>query len=254
MRRDLGRFLGATKAKADDHGATIDPGLQTSVVDSLRNAVGARMRIHRLSLFIVVAIFCSSQTSLAQFSQQAELVGSGAINGPGQITVAVSSDGNTALVGGRGDNGTRGAVWVFARSEGVWRQQGAKLVGTGANGATAQGSSIALSSDGNTALVGGPGDGVWAFIRSGGLWTQQGGKLTVSDATGRASLGDSVDRASPSPCRRMATPLLQAVRTTPVQTTPRTLGGRGSSRVAAGVGARAKLPLCNPSDQLEPRF
>jgi FG-GAP repeat len=159
---------------------------------SLRNAVGPRIRIHRRSLFIVVAIFCSSQTSLAQFSQQAELVGSGAINGPGQITVALSSDGNTALVGARGDNGTRGAVWVFARNEGVWRQQGAKLVGTGANGAAAQGSSIALSADGNTALVGGPGDGVWVFIRSGGLWIQQGGKLTVSDATGSASLGSSV--------------------------------------------------------------
>jgi hypothetical protein len=36
-------------------------------------------------------------------------------------------------------------------------QQGSKLVGTGALGA-AQGISVALSGDGNTAIVGGPGD------------------------------------------------------------------------------------------------
>lgn len=111
---------------------------------------------------------------------------------PGQLRSRCDRTAIPPSFGGRGDNGTRGAVWAFARNEGVWRQQGAKLVGTGANGAAAQGSSIALSADGNTALVGGPGDGVWVFIRSGGLWTQQGGKLTVSDATGRASLGDSV--------------------------------------------------------------
>jgi hypothetical protein len=36
-------------------------------------------------------------------------------------------------------------------------QQGPKLVGTGASGAAAQGS-VALSADGNTAIVGGPAD------------------------------------------------------------------------------------------------
>ena len=36
-------------------------------------------------------------------------------------------------------------------------QQGQKLVGTGAVGSTNQGMSVALSADGNTAIVGGPG-------------------------------------------------------------------------------------------------
>jgi len=40
----------------------------------------------------------------------------------------------------------------------VWSQQGAKLVGTGAAGDAGQGSSVALSADGKTAIVGGESD------------------------------------------------------------------------------------------------
>jgi hypothetical protein len=44
------------------------------------------------------------------------------------------------------------------RSGGVWTQQGNKLVGTGAVGPNppSQAYSVALSGDGNTAIVGGP--------------------------------------------------------------------------------------------------
>jgi hypothetical protein len=51
---------------------------------------------------------------------------------------------------------------VYTRSGGVWSPQGAKLVGTGAVGAAAQGSSVSLSGDGNTAIVGGPSDNSFA--------------------------------------------------------------------------------------------
>ena len=100
------------------------------------------------------------------------------------------------------DNSLTGAAWVFTRSGGVWTQQGNKLVGTVAVGAAVQGCSVALSADGNTAIVGGPWDdpvgrlsragAVWAFTRSGGLWTQQGNKLVGTGAVGGASQGDSV--------------------------------------------------------------
>ena len=53
-----------------------------------------------------------------------------------------------------------GAAWVYTRSGGVWTQQGSKLVGTGAVGHAGQGFSVALSADGNTAIVGGAGDNV----------------------------------------------------------------------------------------------
>jgi hypothetical protein len=81
-----------------------------------------------------------------------------------------------------------GAAWVFTRSGGVWSQQGAKLVGTGAVGAAAQGSSVSLSGDGNTAIAGGYLDGAgpgaaWVYTRSGAVWSQQT-KLVGTGAVG----------------------------------------------------------------------
>src|SRR5205807_817989 len=89
--------------------------------------------------------------------QGTKLVGSGAAGNPQQgFSVSLSASGNTAIVGGFQDNGGAGAVWVWTRSSGVWSQQGAKLVGSGAVGTfTQQGFSVALSADGNTAIVGG---------------------------------------------------------------------------------------------------
>ena len=72
--------------------------------------------------------------------------------------MALSADGNTALIGGYGDDGGKGAAWVFTRSGSAWTQQGAKLTGSGETGNGQFGTSVALSADGNTALIGGPGD------------------------------------------------------------------------------------------------
>jgi hypothetical protein len=130
--------------------------------------------------------------------QASKLVGTGAAGNAEQgFSVALSSDGNTALIGGPGDNGTAGAAWIFTRTGANWTQQGPKLVGTGASGAANQGNGVALSSDGNTALIGGPGDNgaagaAWVFTRSAGIWTQQGGKLVGSGAVGSAQQGYKV--------------------------------------------------------------
>jgi hypothetical protein len=121
------------------------------------------------------------------WSQQGgKLVGTGGVwqnvggswYGPYQgRSVALSADGNTALVGGPTDSAGLGAAWVFTRTGSVWSQQGDKLVGTGAVNRTAlQGSSVSLSADGNTALIGGAG-AAWIFTRSGGAWKQVGEKL-----------------------------------------------------------------------------
>jgi hypothetical protein len=53
------------------------------------------------------------------------------------------------------DNSSVGAAWIWTRSAGVWTQQGSKLVGTGAVVNAMQGHSVSLSSDGNTAIIGG---------------------------------------------------------------------------------------------------
>ena len=126
------------------------------------------------------------------WTRQAKLIGSGAIGKAGQgSAVSLSSDGNTAILGGTYDDNGIGAAWVFTRAGGVWTQQGAKLVGSGAVGPASQGRSVALSSDGDIALVGGSTDdnnqgAAWIFTRSGQVWTQHGSKLVGSGSVGPA--------------------------------------------------------------------
>ena len=146
------------------------------------------------------AVWVFTRTGGVWSQQGSKLVGTGAAAGsnPGQgSSVALSSDGNTAMVGGEADNKGAGAVWVFTRTGGVWNQQGSKLVGTGAAGAANQGSSVALSSDGNSAIAGGFGDdgytgAAWVFTRTGGQWSQQGIKLVGTGAVGAAQQGWSI--------------------------------------------------------------
>src|SRR5262245_30381392 len=158
------------------------------------------------AVLVFTTLPVSSQLALAQFTQQGpKLVGTGAVGNAAQgQSVALSANGNTAIVGGALDNAAAGAVfgtgaaWVYTRSGGVWTQQGGKLVGTGAAGIVArQGSAVAMSAGGNTAIAGGIGDdaetgAAWVFTRSGGVWTQQGDKLVGTGAVGRAGQGPSV--------------------------------------------------------------
>jgi hypothetical protein len=111
------------------------------------------------------------------------------------LSVALSADGNTAVVGGGGVfEDPTGGTWVYTRSGGVWTQQ-SKLVVAGLNDNGALiGAAVALSADGNTAIVGLPlysNTGAAAvFIRRGNIWTQQGPILV--NTVGRGSQGTSV--------------------------------------------------------------
>jgi hypothetical protein len=113
-------------------------------------------------------------------------------------TVALSADGNTALVGGYSDHKFTGAVWVFVRFGSTWVQQGSKLTATGEVGEGMFGVSVALSADGNTALVGGvrnnAGVGAaWVFARSGAVWAQQAMlTATAPEEIGKGEFGESV--------------------------------------------------------------
>ena len=75
-------------------------------------------RLFGASILIFAALLFSPQLALAQFTQQGpKLVGTGAV---GQLveqgfSVALSADGNTAVVGGLSDNGGDGAAWVFVQ-------------------------------------------------------------------------------------------------------------------------------------------
>jgi hypothetical protein len=83
--------------------------------------------------------------------------------------VSLSSDGNTALIGGSEDNSFAGAAWLFTRSGSAWVQQGQKLTaasqGGHQSGSDSFGSGVALSSEGTAALIGSPGEG-----RTGSTW------------------------------------------------------------------------------------
>jgi hypothetical protein len=98
-------------------------------------------------------------------------------------SVALSADAGTALIGAPADNNRRGAARVFTRSGRVWTQQGGQLTPSEQTQEAALGLSVALSADGDTALIGGPvagshpgatpRGGAWVFTRSGGAWTEQ---------------------------------------------------------------------------------
>jgi hypothetical protein len=88
--------------------------------------------------------------------------------------VALSGDGNAALIGGPGEQVSSGgspfvgSAWLFRRSGGAWGA-GSRLTGGEENGAGDFGYSVALSASGGTALIGGPEDSTklgaaWAFF------------------------------------------------------------------------------------------
>ena len=62
--------------------------------------------------------------------------------------------GTPLLIGGPTDNGGAGAAWVFTHSGATWSQLGSKLTGSVEVGEGQFGYSVALSSEGNTALIG----------------------------------------------------------------------------------------------------
>ena len=144
------------------------------------------------------AAWVFTRTGEVWSQQGTKLVGTGAVGSARQgWSVAISGDGNTAIVGGLTDNDHTGGAWMYGRSGEVWSQQGSKLVSTDAVGATQAGGSVAISADGNTAAVGGPGDkanagATWVYLRTEGVWSQQGKKLVGSGAIGAAYQGSSV--------------------------------------------------------------
>ncbi len=140
--------------------------------------------------------------------QGAKLTGGAEESGEGEFgwSVVLSAEGDTALIGGRKDDGGVGAAWVFTRTGAgtgaSWAQQGAKLTGGEEESGEGEfGQSVALSAEGDTALIGGFHDdagvgAAWVFTRTGAgagaSWAQQGAKLTGAGEAGRGYFGDAV--------------------------------------------------------------
>lgn len=88
----------------------------------------------------------------------AVLQASDAANGDQEgFSVALSVDGNTAIIGGPGANSGAGAAWVFTNSGlNSWSQK-AELQAKSSNAGNVFGTSVSASSDGSTLAVGAPG-------------------------------------------------------------------------------------------------
>ena len=85
-------------------------------------------------------------------------------------SVALSSGGNLALIGGPLDNEQTGGAWLFARSGSTWSQDGGKLTGEDELGKARFGASAALSGEGGDALIGGPRDNPGSGGGEGAAW------------------------------------------------------------------------------------
>jgi hypothetical protein len=130
------------------------------------------------------------------WSQQAKLVASdGAGSDYFGNSVSISADGNTAIVGARGDDTNKGSVYVFTRSGSTWSQQ-SKLLANDGDYNDYFGHSVSISADGNTAIIGAYTDdssrgSAYIFTRNGTTWSQQA-KLLASDGVGSDYFGYSV--------------------------------------------------------------
>lgn len=123
--------------------------------------------------------------------------------------LAISYDGKTAVIGAPGAHGGSigntgdldyGAAYIFIRSDVIWTQQ-KKLVYSGGNTNDAFGTSVSMSADGNTVVVGAPQTNVTTvanpgyavvFTRSDSIWTQTASDITASDGSDGDAFGTSV--------------------------------------------------------------
>ncbi len=191
--------LGVSVALNDD-GTTALVGGPTTIGATWNKSKGAFERVANAG---AVWVFTrpSAEVPFAQEGQRLSVTGEGEDEreiGEGRLgySVALSSDGDTALIGARTDDEGDGAAWVFTRpSAGEWKQ-GAKLTaGTGAP--IAFGYSVALSGDGTTALIGSPrtlgGAGAaWLFTGSASTWSEREQLLGGAAEAGVGSFGVSV--------------------------------------------------------------
>lgn len=154
------------------------------------------LRLVMLAVFFMLwAAIAVAQT----YTQQGnKLVGSGDI-GLSQSqgnAVALSADGNIAIVGAPNDDNNHGATYIYRRTGTTWTQQ-AKLIGTidsPVDNFPNQGNAVDISDDGNTVIIGGYKniirvDGgakqyvgaAWIFIYNGNAWVEQKTILGTAD-------------------------------------------------------------------------
>lgn len=155
----------------------------------------------RATLLALIVLAASAAPATAAIELQTKLVPTDELGADGRFgnSVALSSNGDEALIGGWTDNDDAGAAWVYARIGSSWHEI-QKLTGTGESSGARFGSAVALSSDGNTAVIGNTSTGpdstgsARIYTRTGTTWSLFGSTLSPSDpdADGLTEFGSSV--------------------------------------------------------------
>jgi hypothetical protein len=162
------------------------------------NGLNAVIGTNVLNFSVGGARIYTRSTVTDTWTYQANVLGTGAASWALQgASCDISYDGNTVIVGGTAADSWAGALWIFTRTGTTWSQLGDKLVGTDAIGAANQGTSIAISADGQYIASGGIEDNsgvgaVWVFKYDGQGYSQYGDKIIGTGSTGAAHQGRSV--------------------------------------------------------------
>jgi len=174
--------------------------LQAAVITSFSPAqgpVGTLVTITGTNLGSPTAFTIGGKTAIVISNTGTQLVG---LVMPGAVTGLIS-------ITAGGSTGNSGSSFTITATSYPAVQQGAALVGTNGVGQPYQGNSVAISADGNTAVVGGYVDNAeqgsgWFYTRSGGIWTQQGAKVTGTGTSGGfgAYFGSSVSISATAGC------------------------------------------------------
>jgi hypothetical protein len=113
--------------------------------------------------------------------------------------VSLSADGHTALIGAPVENDSHGRAWVFTLEGSTWKAPAAALEAEGEQGEARLGVSVALSSDGEVALLGAPANerfagAAWVFKleRPGSERWEQASELTGAGEAAGGHFGYSV--------------------------------------------------------------
>ena len=150
------------------------------------------------------AAYVYTKDSNGAWSQQAKLTASDGAEGD-EFGIAVAVDGDTIVVGARGDDSNKGAFYVFNKpTDGDWTSTITETKLTATDGAADDlfGASVALYGE-STIVVGAPGDQItvggvvvrsgsaYVFTKNSGVWSQAA-NLTATDAATGDEFGISV--------------------------------------------------------------
>lgn len=153
------------------------------------------------------AVWVYTRTVGVWSQQGAKLVGTGSIPDAiagvqqGRSVSLGGASGDTLVVGGPVDDSFKGAVWVYTRTAGVWTQKDSKLTASAdVSGGGQDGSSMELSSDQSTMVVGARGilgfiGGAYVYQKSSTdplTWEQVGDKLSGTGNVGDSEQGEHV--------------------------------------------------------------